>query len=127
MKKFDVIVIGSGAGLEVASFAAEQGMSVALVEEGPLGGTCLNRGCIPSKMLIHSADVAETIKNSKKFGVTSKIEEIDFASIVKRVNEVIDTDSDNIEKSIRESKNPTLYKIRGKFIGPKQMQVGDEQ
>lgn len=65
MKKFDVLVVGSGAGLEVASFAAERGLSVALVEEGPLGGTCLNRGCIPSKMLIHSADVAETIKNSQ--------------------------------------------------------------
>ncbi len=127
MRKFDVLVVGSGAGLEVASFAAEKGMSVAIVEEGPLGGTCLNRGCIPSKMLIHSADVVETIKNSEKFGIKSKIENIDFASIVKRVSEVVDTDSSGIEKAIRESGNPTLYKVRGKFIGPKQMQVGDEQ
>lgn len=65
MKKFDVLVVGSSAGLEVASFAAEHGMSVAIVEEGPLGGTCLNRGCILSKMLVRSADVAETIKNSQ--------------------------------------------------------------
>lgn len=126
MKKFDVLVVGSGAGLEVASFAAERGMSVAIVEEGPLGGTCLNRGCIPSKMLIHSADVIETIKNSQKFGVKSKIEEIDFASIIKRVSGAVDTDSSNIEKSIRESGNPILYKMRGKFIGVKQMQIGDE-
>lgn len=126
MKKFDVLVVGSGAGLEVASFAAERGMFVAIVEEGPLGGTCLNRGCIPSKMLIHSADVAETIKNSEKFGIKSKIENIDFASIVKRVSEVVDTDSSNIEKSIRESGNPILYKMRGKFTGVKQMQVGNE-
>ncbi|MBI4035882.1 dihydrolipoyl dehydrogenase [Candidatus Daviesbacteria bacterium] len=127
MKKFDVLVIGSGAGLEVASFADQHGLSVALVEEGPLGGTCLNRGCIPSKMLIHSADVLETIKNSEKFGIRSKIESIDFASIVRRVSEVVDTDSAGIEKGIREAGNPTLYKIHGKFIGPKQMQVGDEQ
>ncbi len=127
MKKFDVIVVGSGAGLEIASFAAERGMSVALVEEGPLGGTCLNRGCIPSKMLIHSADVAETIKNSEKFGIKSKIETIDFAAIVKRVSEVVDAGSSGIEKSIRGSGNPVLYKMRGKFIGPKQMQVGSEQ
>jgi len=127
MKKFDVIVIGSGAGLEVASFAAERGMSVAIIEEGPLGGTCLNRGCIPSKMLIHSADVAEIIKNSDKFGIKSNIEGIDFALIVKRVNKVIDADSDGIEKSIRENGNPTLYKMHGKFIGPKQLQVGNEQ
>lgn len=127
MKKFDVIVVGSGAGLEIASFAAEKGLSVAIVEEGPLGGTCLNRGCIPSKMLIHSADVVETIKASEKFGIKSKIESIDFAAIIKRVSEVVDTDSSSIEKSIRESGNPTLYKMRGKFIGPKQMQIGNEQ
>ncbi|PIP74437.1 MAG: dihydrolipoamide dehydrogenase [Candidatus Levybacteria bacterium CG22_combo_CG10-13_8_21_14_all_35_11] len=125
MKKYDVLVIGAGAGLEVVSFAADKGMSVAIIEEGPLGGTCLNRGCIPSKILIHSADVVETIKNSEKFGVKSTIEKIDFASIVKRVNEIVDTDAGNIEKSIKESENPTLYKMHGKFIGPKQMQVGD--
>lgn len=127
MKKFDVLVVGSGAGLEVASFAAEKDLSVAIVEECPLGGTCLNRGCIPSKMLIHSADVAETIRSSQKFGIKSKIEGINFASIVKRVSEAVDTDSSGIEKSISEGDNPTLYKMRGKFIGPKQMQVGDEQ
>lgn len=127
MRKFDVLVIGSGAGLEVASFAVEKGLSVAIVEEGPLGGTCLNRGCIPSKMLIHSADVAEIIKSSEKFGIISKIEKIDFASIVKRVSKEVDTDSAGIEKAIRESGNPVLYKVRGRFIGPKQMQVGDEQ
>ncbi len=127
MKKFDVLVVGSGAGLEVASFAAEKGMSVALVEEGPLGGTCLNRGCIPSKMLIHSADIAETIEESQKFGIKSRIERIDFASIVKRVSVAVDTDSAGIEKAIRESGNPALYKLHAKFIGPKKMQVGDQQ
>ncbi len=127
MKKFDVIVVGSGAGLEIAYYAAEKGLSVALVEEGPLGGTCLNRGCIPSKMLIHSADVAETIKESQKFGIKSAIEAIDFASIVKRVSEEVDKDSQSIEQAIRKSGNPVLYKVSSTFIGPKQMQVGSEQ
>ncbi|MBI2074287.1 MAG: FAD-dependent oxidoreductase [Candidatus Levybacteria bacterium] len=127
MKKFDVIVVGSGAGLEIASFAAEHNSSVALIEEGPLGGTCLNRGCIPSKMLIHSADVAETIKESAKFGIKSKIESIDFSSIVKRVSEAVDTDSSGIEQAVRKSGNPVLYKVRSKFIGSKQMQAGSEQ
>ncbi len=127
MKKYDVLVIGSGAGLEVASWAAGRGLSVAIVEEGPLGGTCLNRGCIPSKMLIHSADVAETIRDSAKFGIKSSIEDIDFASIIKRVSKIVDTDSSGIEQSIKSGDNPTLYKVRGKFIGPKQLQVGEEQ
>lgn len=120
------MVVGSGAGLDVASYAAGSGMSVALIEEGPLGGTCLNRGCIPSKMLIHYADVAQTIGESAKFGIKSKIENIDFASIVKRVSEFVDAESDKIEKSVRAAGNPVLYKIRSKFIGPKRMQVGEE-
>jgi mycothione reductase len=127
MKKYDILVIGSGAGLEIASYGAERGMSVALVEEGPLGGTCLNRGCIPSKMLIHSADVAQTIRESSKFGIKSKIESIDFKSIVNRVSRAVDGDSNGIEQAIRKSNNITLYKKRGKFVGPKRMQVDDEQ
>ena len=55
MRTFDLIVIGSGSGLEVSSEAGDRGLSVAVVEHGPFGGTCLNRGCIPSKMLIHRA------------------------------------------------------------------------
>ena len=72
MKTFDLMLIGSGSGLEVSSVAAERGLSVAVVEEGPFGGTCLNRGCIPSKMLIHCADVAETIRQSHLFGIKAR-------------------------------------------------------
>jgi dihydrolipoamide dehydrogenase len=57
VKEFDLIVIGSGAGLEVASAAAQSGLKVAIVERSNMGGTCLNTGCIPSKLLLHSADV----------------------------------------------------------------------
>jgi len=53
MRNFDLIVIGSGSGLEVSADASDAGWNVAVIEEGPFGGTCLSRGCIPSKMLIH--------------------------------------------------------------------------
>lgn len=127
MKKFDVIVVGAGSGLDIASFAHRRGLTVAIVEEGPMGGTCLNRGCIPSKMLIHSADVAEIIRNSQKFGITSRVEKIDFASMVKHVSDTVDKDSAEIEESIRRTEGMTLYKTRGKFIGQKTMEVGNEQ
>ena len=84
MNKFDLMVIGSGSGLEISSEAAERGLSVAVVEEGPFGGTCLNRGCIPSKMLIHSADVMETIRGAERFGIKAKVEGIDWQSIIRR-------------------------------------------
>ena len=67
IEKFDLIVIGSGSGLDVANAVFQHGLRVAIVEKDRMGGTCLNRGCIPSKLLIHSADVAETIKTSTSF------------------------------------------------------------
>ncbi|MDP3973956.1 MAG: dihydrolipoyl dehydrogenase [Candidatus Daviesbacteria bacterium] len=127
MVQYDVLVVGSGSGLDIASEAQELGKKVALVEEGPMGGTCLNRGCIPSKMLIHASDVAEVIKNSPKFGIIAEIKSIDFAAIVKRVTDEVDSDSQSIEKAIGQSENLTLYKLRGEFVGPKLMRVGKEE
>lgn len=67
MEKFDLIIIGSGAGLDVATAAAEKGLKVAIIEKSKLGGTCLNGGSIPSKLLIYSAKRMEIIKKAEKF------------------------------------------------------------
>jgi mycothione reductase len=67
MEKFDLIVIGSGAGLDVATAAAKKGLKVAIIEKSKLGGTCLNAGGIPSKLLIYSANIMEIIKKAEKF------------------------------------------------------------
>ncbi len=126
MKKFGLIVIGAGSGLNVSSAAADKGIKVAVVENGPMGGTCLNRGCIPSKMLIHSADVAEIIKSSKKFGIESKINKINFRKNGDRVSKIVDKDAKGIEEGIKADKNTTLYKTEGKFVGFKTLKVGKE-
>ncbi|MBI2326733.1 dihydrolipoyl dehydrogenase [Candidatus Curtissbacteria bacterium] len=126
MKKFDLIVVGAGSGLDIVAEADEKGLKTALVEEGPLGGTCHNRGCVPSKMLIHHADVAETIRNSQKFFIKSKIEAIDFPAIVKGVNGQIDREAEEMAKALASSKNVTWYRQRSKFIGPKTMQSANE-
>ena len=91
MQRFDMIVIGSGSGLEVSSDAAALGLSVAIIEEGPFGGTCLNRGCIPSKMLIHCADVMDTIKSAPIFGIQATVQGIDWKRIIARVTDEVDT------------------------------------
>lgn len=126
MKKFDLIVIGAGSGLNISSAAADQGLKVAIVEKGPMGGTCLNRGCIPSKMLIHSADVVETIERAKIFGINPKGYTINFKKIIERASNTVDKDARDIEKGIRADKNTTLYKTEGKFIGNKTLKVGKE-
>src|SRR5436309_8234898 len=85
LQKFDLIVIGSGSGLDVANAAFQHGLRVAVVEKDRLGGTCLNRGCIPSKLLIHSADVVDTIKQAELFGIQVDGYSIQFDKIFQRV------------------------------------------
>jgi len=127
MKHFDLIVIGAGSGLDVAVEAADRGMKTALIEEGPLGGTCLNRGCIPSKIIIHSADVADTINDSARFGINSKITKINFKKVTDRANKTVDADSRNIKKGISAENNPHLFTGKAKFAGKKIIQIGKEK
>lgn len=127
MKEFDLIVIGAGSGLDVASAYAGQGKKVAVVEPGPLGGTCLNRGCIPSKMLIHHADVAQEIRNSEKFHINSELGEIEYKEIIEEVNEEVRGDSKNIESGINGSENHTLYRTEAEFIDNHTLDVSDAE
>ena len=124
---FDSIVIGSGSGLEVSSEGAERGLSVAVVEEGPFGGTCLNRGCIPSKMLIHCADVMETIQGAERFGIKAQVEAVDWQFIIRRAYDEIDADAQAIEEGNRQAPNITVYKDRARFVGQKAVEVNGEQ
>ena len=89
MTSYDVMVIGSGAGAIVAEDALGHGLSVALVDKGPLGGTCLNAGCIPSKMLIYPGDRVIEIRDSEKLGVTAEIKKIDFNAIMRRMAKTV--------------------------------------
>jgi mycothione reductase len=128
MEKFDLIVIGSGSGLDVANAAAsDKGLKVAIIEKYKLGGTCLNTGCIPSKLLIHSADIIETIKQADTFGITIKDYSVDFQKIVNRVNQIVDSDSNNIKKGLQENKNPRLFLDGCKFIGEKKIALSNNE
>ncbi len=126
MKKFDLVVIGAGSGLNVASKASAKGWKVAVIEEGPMGGTCLNRGCIPSKILIHNADIIETIQSAKKFGISAKLTGIDFKKIVSYSNNIVDKEAKEIEQGIRETENMELFKQRAEFVGNRTLKVGKE-
>lgn len=127
MEKFDVIVIGAGSGLTFSSEASSMGMKVAIVEKGPMGGTCLNRGCIPSKIIIHSADVAEMIDRADLFGINSKGYTVDFKKIIEKASKEVDNDAENIEKGIKQDPNTTLFKTEGKFVDKKILQVGNKK
>src|SRR6185436_16024026 len=89
---FDLTVIGSGPGGYVAAIrAAQMGLKTAVVERDPLGtgGTCLQRGCIPTKALLHTADLFEDLKNGKEFGIVAEKIGIDFPSLMSRKAKIV--------------------------------------
>ncbi len=124
-KKYDLIVIGSGSGMNAASRARSKGLKVALVENGPLGGTCLNRGCIPSKVIIYPADVMRTIEDSDKIGVYADFEGLDWALVKERMWDMVLEDRHSMEEGVEEDEGFDLYRGTAEFIGKKKMKVGD--
>lgn len=128
MKRYDVIVIGSGGGSKITSPAARLGLKVACIEKDALGGTCLNRGCIPSKMLIHPADVAMEIRQARKYDIAVDTHfRVDFKRLVNRISNTVDQDSAQIALGYGRNPNIDYYPAAAKFLSNKVIQAGDEQ
>jgi dihydrolipoamide dehydrogenase len=126
MDKFDLIVIGSGAGMNVVTSATQEGWRVALVDQGPTGGTCLNNGCIPSKLLIYPADVIRELQHASELGVECSLERLDFPRIMKRMHAVVDKARRDLEESIETDPKVTWYRNTGEFIGDYTLKAGDK-
>jgi mycothione reductase len=127
MKEYDLIVIGSGAGMNIASGAYEQGLKVAVIENGPMGGTCLNRGCIPTKILTYVADIITQAKHLEELGVEIKIEKIDYPWIMKRMRDEVDGDSRTQGESVDAAEGIDWYKGTGAFVDDYTMEIDGER
>ena len=127
MKEYDVLVIGSGSGMLIADEALSKGLKVAVVDKGPLGGTCLNLGCIPSKMLIYAADRIVEIQEARKLGIDAEVKGIDFASIMERMRESRQETRSQIRQGIRELENFDFYEGEGHFVGDYTIEVNGEE
>jgi mycothione reductase len=127
MKKYDVIVIGSGCGMNIIEEALGHEMSAALVDKGPLGGTCANLGCIPSKMLIFAADRIAEIQEAKKLGIEAEVKNIDFGFIMERMRKSVRENQEHIRQGIAETKNLGFYEGEGRFVGDYTIGVNDEK
>ncbi len=128
MKHYDLIIIGTGGGTKLRP-AADLGKKVAIIEKEDLGGTCLNRGCIPSKMFIYPADLATHWKEDhEKFDITTDPSfEIDFEALSIRINETISADSESIAPGYDKHPNIDLYRGHARFVKSKIIEVNGEQ
>ncbi len=123
MRHFDLCIIGSGSG---NSIVGEQfdGQSVALVEGGTFGGTCLNVGCIPTKMYVYPADMAIEPAHARRVGVDLERHEVHWDEIRDRVFGRIDPISAGGRAWREKSENVTLFSERAHFVGPRTLDVG---
>jgi dihydrolipoamide dehydrogenase len=124
MEKFDILVIGAGSGMIIASAAAANNLKTAIIEKGPMGGTCLNRGCVPSKMLIYPADVMKILSDSSRIGVNAKFQSVDFDNITSRMRKIVDEDSSAQAESVKSTPRLTWFIEQGEFISDYTMQIG---
>ena len=127
MREFDTIVVGGGSGTLVGTAAADEGDSVAVVEPGPLGGACVTRGCVPSKALIHRADLLEEIRRAERFGIDATVEGVDLAAITEEVRDTVYGKAERMEEELRDSENHALYQTEGRFVDERTLEVGDER
>ncbi|MHA1731256.1 MAG: dihydrolipoyl dehydrogenase family protein, partial [Promethearchaeota archaeon] len=122
MNEYDLVVIGSGVGLTVVNQGLRVGWKCALVESGKMGGTCLTRGCIPSKVLVYPADLIREAERAARVGVKLKVEKVDWGLIAKRMWSQID-ESKEIEEGIGHAPNLDVFKGVGEFTGEYTMKV----
>ncbi len=128
MKKYDVIVIGSGCGALISDEAASHGLRAALVDKGPLiGGTCLNWGCIPSKMLIYPADRIVEIQEDKKLGIEAEIKNVDFYSIMERMRKSRQESQRHIREGVEQTENMDFFEGEAHFIDDYTLEVNGER
>ncbi|UQW98777.1 dihydrolipoyl dehydrogenase [Rummeliibacillus sp. G93] len=118
-KNYDLVIVGGGTGGYVAAIrAAQLGLSTAIVEQGKLGGTCLHKGCIPSKALLRSAEVYRTTKeHAENFGVDVKEVTFNFEQAQKRKNSIIDKLHAGIQALMKKGKID-VYEGYGRILGP---------
>lgn len=127
MKEYDAIVIGSGCGMNIVLEALAHNWKVALVDKGPLGGTCPNNGCIPSKILIHTADRLMEARESEKLGVKLRVEGADFGRVMGRMRRSVEETQAQMREGLRDTPNLDYYEGHGEFFEERSLEVNGER
>jgi dihydrolipoamide dehydrogenase len=120
---FDVVIVGGGpGGYPAAIRAAQYGLRVALIEKERVGGVCLNWGCIPTKAMLRSADVLETMQHSADYGVLADNVRLDYPAVLKRKDTVVKSLTDGVGQLLK-ANGVTVYNGHARFNGPRAVDV----
>lgn len=123
----DLVVLGGGsAGYAAALRAAELGSSVVLVERDKLGGTCLHRGCIPTKSLLHAAEVADEAREGSALGLNTSFDGVDVPNLLKYKDGIVTRAFKGLTGLVK-SRGITVVPGDGRFVGPNTVVVGDDR
>ncbi|TFC36588.1 MULTISPECIES: dihydrolipoyl dehydrogenase [unclassified Cryobacterium] len=123
-QNFDLVVLGGGSGGYAAALRGVQlGLTVGLIEKGKLGGTCLHLGCIPTKALLHSAEVADVSRDAAKYGVKTQFEGIDMPAVNAFRKSIVASKFKGLQGLIK-SRGITVIEGEGRLISPNTVQVG---
>jgi pyruvate/2-oxoglutarate dehydrogenase complex dihydrolipoamide dehydrogenase (E3) component len=124
-ERYDSLVIGGGmAGLPIALRAARHGRT-AFVEKEKLGGTCLNRGCIPTKTMIASATVAHHVRRAMEFGVHTAEPRVELGQVVDRKDAIVSDIRSGSYRAVDKAEGMDFFQAEGRFVGPRRLHVGD--
>ena len=124
---YDVLILGGGSGgYACALRAAQLGLSVALVEQDKLGGTCLHRGCIPTKALLHAAEVADNAREGEQIGVKSSLSGIDMSGVNSYKDGVVAKLYKGLQGLIK-SRKVTMIEGHGRLVGQDTVEVDGQR
>ncbi|HET8957030.1 MAG TPA: dihydrolipoyl dehydrogenase [Microcella sp.] len=122
---FDLVILGAGSGGYAAALRASQlGMTVGLIEKSKVGGTCLHVGCIPTKALLHAAEVADAARDSAKFGVRATLDGIDVPAVIQYRESVVSSKHKGLQGLIK-ARGITTIEGEGRLTSPTTVQVGE--
>jgi dihydrolipoamide dehydrogenase len=128
VKEYDFILLGTGSGMEIVNALIEDNpsMRAAVIDKDEPGGICLTRGCIPSKILLYSAELVRTIERAKDFGISADIKNVDFQKVMQRMRTLIYEDINSLRQGLSHSKNVDYYNSVAEFVAPYTLKVGNE-
>ncbi|SFS39074.1 dihydrolipoyl dehydrogenase [Halostagnicola kamekurae] len=127
MEDYDIVVLGGGSGSQVATAGAETGLEAAVLEPGPLGGACITRGCVPSKGLIHRADVIAEIQRADRFGINAELDGVAYGEITDAIHETVFEKADRQRESLEANERVTLYDAAGRFVDERTVELVDPE